>query len=133
MSFPNRGEGKGNWRLIFPGITGNGNSRSPLVPIHIHARNFFGHRPSPDGSKMAIIWQFSAFFGLPGHLFGCWDHIYAYDWHQANQKTCHIYRVVVRNHSGISSHPYGAGGVRNMAISGSKSGYSDRTPLGMPF
>ena len=24
-------EGKGNLRLVFPGITGNGNSRSPLV------------------------------------------------------------------------------------------------------
>ena len=62
---------------------------------------------------MAIIWPFSEFFGLPGHFFGCWDHIYAYNWGKVNQKTCHIYGVVVRNHSGgqaMASHPYGAGG-----------------------
>ena len=31
-------EGKGNLRLVFPGITGNGNSRSPLVgPLNLES------------------------------------------------------------------------------------------------
>ena len=75
------------------------------VPINIHVRILFGHRPSPDGSKMAIIWPFSEFFCLPGHFFGCWDHIYAYNWGKLNQKTCHIYGVVVTNHSGHGQPP----------------------------
>ena len=36
--------GKGNLRLVFPGITGNGNSRSPLL-WHAHSRHI---SPSPS-------------------------------------------------------------------------------------
>ena len=86
--------------------TANDTSRHPKVfPSRPNHGNFFAHRPSPDGSKMAIIWPFSEFFCLPGHFFGCWDHIYAYNWGKLNQKTCHIYGVVVRNHSGHGQPP----------------------------
>ena len=37
-------EGKGNLRLVIPGITGNGNSRSPLIPPnHPHHQRYEQH------------------------------------------------------------------------------------------
>ena len=66
-------EGKGNLRLVFPGITGNGNSRSPLIPARGERERLFGSREREGKFKIAFItitnntwWTIS--WNFSGHL-----------------------------------------------------------------